>query len=77
MTLFSRKSKPDNSTEAELRAAHQRIDLLSMRLAQVEHYLGMRRHKFDSSEARWHFQQVKSDVRKNAQPRERHTQKAA
>lgn len=44
--------------EAELAQAHKRINLTNQRIAQIEHFCGMRRHTFEGRDDQWNFGQV-------------------
>ena len=57
--------------EAEIADAHKRVNLSNLRVALLEHYLGMRRHKFKPRDKRWRYHQVLDDVRKGEAPNPR------
>lgn len=50
---------------------HRRMDMINNRLAQIEHYLGMRHHRFPANDDVWGFQQIKQDVQQPGPPRSR------
>lgn len=63
------------SREAEM--AHHRVGLANIRTQHVEHYLGLRHHKFKRGEQQWKFNQIASDVARGLKPTQIFTRKAA
>jgi hypothetical protein len=47
---------------------HVRLDLANTRTAHVEHYLGLRQHKFTPSDQMWGFFQSRDDIQKGKRP---------
>ena len=54
----------------EAKEAHQRADLIQLRVKQLEHYLGHRKHTFPKGEKRWGFNQVQTDVANGQKPKQ-------
>jgi hypothetical protein len=59
------------AANSEARAAHERIELLTQRVAQIEHYAGMRNHKFPANNQRWQFRQIRNDINRTGAAREK------
>lgn len=58
------------AANSEAKAAHERIELLAQRVAHVEHYAGMRNHRFEEGNRRWKFRQIRDDINRNGAARE-------
>lgn len=54
---------------SDLEQVHARINLTNQRIAQIEHYLGMREHKFEEKNQMWDFNQVSTDVIAQKKPK--------
>lgn len=64
-----------SALESQLRAAsretakaHNRIDQVNLRTANIEHYIGMRSHSFDDGGRMWNYMQLHRDIKANKRP---------
>ncbi len=47
---------------------HSRLTLMNTRISHLEHYLGLRKHSFASSDELWKFFQARDDIQKGRRP---------
>lgn len=52
----------------ELKDAHQRLSLMALRVSHLEHYIGLRKHKFSEANKRWRYGQIAEDVQSGQTP---------
>lgn len=50
--------------------AHKRLNMVNERLANIEHYLGLRRHDHTKIDLRWRFMQAQADLKNEDRPKE-------
>lgn len=48
--------------------AHDRIDQVNLRTANIEHYIGMRSHSFENGGRMWNYMQIHKDINANKRP---------
>lgn len=53
----------------ETRKAHDRIDQVNLRTANIEHYAGMRSHSFEDGGRMWDYMQLHRDIKANRRPK--------
>ena len=53
----------------QVEQAHVRIGLANIRSQHIEHYLGLRHHKFQHREVMWAFKQAHSDIKNQTTPK--------
>ncbi|NYR11292.1 hypothetical protein HC000_02100 [Pseudoalteromonas sp. MIP2626] len=48
--------------------AHDRIDQVNLRTANIEHYTGMRSHSFENGGRMWNYMQIHKDINARQRP---------